>query len=142
MNKVSKQDQWRQQDGLVIGVDLGDKQSQVCVLGAGNQIQHEVRVPTTTPALEKWFGTLAPTLVVMEAGTHSPWVSRQIGSYLGLRPRQRDSGESQPQLRITKAGDPYLRGLPIQGVQTGRADASPVGRSKPVSAAAPSLLEM
>src|SRR6185437_8673330 len=25
--------------------------------------------------------------------------SRQIGSYLGLRPRQRDSGEQQPQLR-------------------------------------------
>jgi transposase len=43
--------------------------------------------------------------------------SRQIGSYLGLRPRQRDSGESQPQLRITKAGDRYLRSLLIQGAQ-------------------------
>ena len=43
--------------------------------------------------------------------------SRQIGCYLGLRPRQRDSGESQPQLRITKAGDPYLRSLLIQGAQ-------------------------
>ena len=41
--------------------------------------------------------------------------SRPIGSYLGLRPRQRDSGESQPQLRITKAGDGYLRSLLIQG---------------------------
>ena len=43
--------------------------------------------------------------------------SRQIGSYLGLRPRQRDSGEQQPQLRITKAGDRYLRSLLIQGAQ-------------------------
>jgi transposase len=43
--------------------------------------------------------------------------SRQVGSYLGLRPRQRDSGESQPQLRITKAGDCYLRSLLIQGAQ-------------------------
>jgi transposase len=43
--------------------------------------------------------------------------SRQIGSYLGLRPKQRDSGESQPQLRITKAGDVYLRSLLIQGAQ-------------------------
>jgi transposase len=43
--------------------------------------------------------------------------SRQIGSFLGLRPRQRDSGESQPQLRITKAGDRYLRSLLIQGAQ-------------------------
>jgi transposase len=43
--------------------------------------------------------------------------SRQIGSFVGLRPRQRDSGESQPQLRITKAGDRYLRSLLIQGAQ-------------------------
>jgi transposase len=43
--------------------------------------------------------------------------SRQVGSYLGLRPRQLDSGESQPQLRITKAGDKYLRSLLIQGAQ-------------------------
>ena len=43
--------------------------------------------------------------------------SRQIGSYLGLRPRQRDSGQCQPQLRITKAGDQYLRSLLIQGAQ-------------------------
>lgn len=41
--------------------------------------------------------------------------SRRIGSYLGLRPKQQDSGESQPQLRITKAGDKYLRSLLIQG---------------------------
>jgi transposase len=43
--------------------------------------------------------------------------SRQIGAYLGLRPRQRDSGQQQPQLRITKAGDRYLRSLLIQGAQ-------------------------
>jgi transposase len=35
--------------------------------------------------------------------------SRDVGSYLGLRPRQQDSGERSPQLRITKAGDSYLR---------------------------------
>ena len=37
--------------------------------------------------------------------------SRSIGAYVGLRPRQRDSGEQQPQLRITKAGDALLRRL-------------------------------
>ncbi|MBV8730647.1 MAG: IS110 family transposase, partial [Acidobacteriia bacterium] len=40
--------------------------------------------------------------------------SRQIGSYLGLRPKQRDSGESQPQLRIRKVGDRYWCSLLIQ----------------------------
>jgi transposase len=35
--------------------------------------------------------------------------SRTVGAYLGLRPRLRQSGEQQPQLRITKAGDALLR---------------------------------
>jgi transposase len=35
--------------------------------------------------------------------------SRMVGCFLGLRPRQKDSGESNPQLGITKAGDVYLR---------------------------------
>ena len=37
--------------------------------------------------------------------------SRSVGAYVGLRPKQRDSGELQPQLRITKAGDALLRRL-------------------------------
>ena len=41
--------------------------------------------------------------------------SRDVGCYLGLRPKQSESGESQPQLRITKEGDRYLRTLLVQG---------------------------
>ena len=41
--------------------------------------------------------------------------SRDIGCYVGLRPRRGDSGESQPQLRITKEGDSYLRKMLVQG---------------------------
>jgi len=41
--------------------------------------------------------------------------SRDVGCYLGLRPRQSDSGESEPQLRITKEGDTYLRKVLVQG---------------------------
>lgn len=39
---------------------------------------------------------------------------RSVGSYLGLRPRQADSGALKPQLRITKAGDEMLRGLLVE----------------------------
>jgi transposase len=41
--------------------------------------------------------------------------SRTVGPYLGLVPRQRDSGERSPQLRISKAGDKYLRKLLVNG---------------------------
>jgi len=37
--------------------------------------------------------------------------SRDVGAYLGLVPKQEDSGDSQPQLRITKMGDMMLRRL-------------------------------
>jgi transposase len=40
--------------------------------------------------------------------------SRTVGSYLGLRPRQKESGDSAPQLGITKAGNTHLRRLLIQ----------------------------
>lgn len=42
---------------------------------------------------------------------------RVVGSYLGLRPRQSDSGDKQPQLHITKAGDQLLRRLLVQCAQ-------------------------
>jgi transposase len=41
--------------------------------------------------------------------------SRDVGGHLGLTPGQSDSGESQPQKRITKAGDGYLRSMLVQG---------------------------
>ena len=39
--------------------------------------------------------------------------SRDVGPYLGLVPKQEDSGDSQPQLGISKAGDGMLRRLLI-----------------------------
>jgi transposase len=41
--------------------------------------------------------------------------SRDVGPYLGLVPKQRESGESQPELGISKAGDGLLRSLLVQG---------------------------
>jgi transposase len=43
--------------------------------------------------------------------------SRDVGCYLGLQPARRNSGQSEPQLHISKEGDPYLRTLLVQGAQ-------------------------
>ncbi|MFC5861693.1 IS110 family transposase [Acidicapsa dinghuensis] len=40
--------------------------------------------------------------------------SRDVGCYLGLRPKRSQSGERDPQLGITKAGNAYLRSLLIE----------------------------
>jgi transposase len=41
--------------------------------------------------------------------------SRDVGCYVGLRPRRSESGQSRPQLGISKEGDEYLRKLLVQG---------------------------
>jgi len=41
--------------------------------------------------------------------------SRDVGCYLGLRPKRSQSGESEPQLGISKEGDVYLRKLLVKG---------------------------
>jgi transposase len=42
---------------------------------------------------------------------------RDIGAYAGLCPRRDQSGESDPQLRISKRGDAYLRRLLVSAAQ-------------------------
>jgi transposase len=41
--------------------------------------------------------------------------SRDVGCYVGLRPKRSQSGQRDPQLRITKEGDVYLRTMLVQG---------------------------
>ncbi len=41
--------------------------------------------------------------------------SRDVGPFLGLQPKQRESGQSQPQLGISKTGDGLMRSLLVQG---------------------------
>jgi transposase len=41
--------------------------------------------------------------------------SREVGCFLGLRPGRRNSGDSEPQKKISKEGDRYLRTMMVQG---------------------------
>jgi transposase len=43
--------------------------------------------------------------------------SRQVAAYLGLVPRQRQSGNSDPKLRITRSGDAMMRTLLVECAQ-------------------------
>jgi transposase len=64
--------------GVTVGMDLADRYSQVCVLDLKGEVSEEGRVRTTQDALRSRFGALAPCRVVIEVGTHSPWVSRLL----------------------------------------------------------------
>jgi transposase len=66
----------------------------------------------------KGVGTLiALTFLLTLEDPHRFPKSRDVGGYLGLQPGRRNSGESEPQLHISKEGDPYLRTLLVQGAQ-------------------------
>jgi transposase len=66
----------------------------------------------------KGVGTLiALTFLLTLEDPHRFQKSRDVGGYLGLQPGRRNSGESQPQMHISKEGDPYLRTLLVQGAQ-------------------------
>lgn len=57
-------------------------------------------------------GTLTGLVFVLTIDDkHRLEKSRTAGAYLGLRPKKDQSGDGDPQLRITKTGDPFLRRL-------------------------------
>jgi len=64
--------------GLTIGLDLGDRFTEGRVLDASGEVVESFRVRTTEPTLASRLSSFAPSRVVLEVGTHSPWVSRVV----------------------------------------------------------------
>ena len=58
---------------------------------------------------------IALTFVLTVEDPHRFRRSRDVGCYVGLRPKRRQSGQSRPELGISKEGDSYLRKLLVQG---------------------------
>src|SRR6201987_70723 len=63
---------------LTIGVDLGDRWSFYCVLDEAGKIILEQKVATTPEAMKQTFGKIPRSLIALETGTNSPWVSRVL----------------------------------------------------------------
>jgi transposase len=59
--------------------------------------------------------SLAYVLILEDPGRFA--MSRSVGSYVGLTPGSRKSGNSDPQMRITKEGDELLRRLLVTSAQ-------------------------
>jgi transposase len=63
---------------ITIGLDLGDKTSRTYVVNAAGECEHESTVITTVAGITHYFGPRDRCRVVLEVGTHSPWVSRLL----------------------------------------------------------------
>src|SRR3989442_1174683 len=63
---------------VTIGLDRGDRWSFYCVLDEAGKILLEQKVATTPEAMKQTFGKIPRSLIALETGTHSPWVSRLL----------------------------------------------------------------
>ncbi|MGH2356895.1 MAG: IS110 family transposase [Candidatus Limnocylindria bacterium] len=63
---------------LTVGRDLGDRSTALCALDAQGEVVATERLRTTPAALERHFTALPHGRIVLEVGTHSPWVSRLL----------------------------------------------------------------
>jgi transposase len=69
----------KQRPMATAGLDLGDKYSHLCLIDSeGGEVIEEGRLRTTPEALRRRFASERPLRIAIEAGTHSPWVSRLL----------------------------------------------------------------
>ncbi len=69
----------REQPPMTAGLDLGDKYSYLCLIDSeGGEVIEEGRLRTSPEALRRRFAPEQPLRIAIEAGTHSPWVSRLL----------------------------------------------------------------
>jgi transposase len=69
----------KQQPKVTAGLDIGDKYSYLCLIDtASGAIMEEGRLRTSPETFKRRFASERPMRIAIEAGTHSPWVSRVL----------------------------------------------------------------
>lgn len=97
-------------DGLTTQIRAYDKQIATLVTKTYPEAQRLMKI-NGVGALT----ALAFVLLIEDVGRFEK--SRDVGSYFGLVPALRESGSSQPQMRITKQGDVLMRRLLVTAAQ-------------------------
>ena len=67
-------------DNVTIGMDLGDKNNAVYVLDKSGREELSDTIDNNADAIRVFFSQYPGATVAIEAGTHSPWISRQLTS--------------------------------------------------------------
>lgn len=65
----------------VVGIDVGDKYCHFCVTDHHGVVMEEGRVMTNKLALRRKFEKMDRARIALEAGTHSPWISRALSKW-------------------------------------------------------------
>src|SRR5687768_5634016 len=69
----------REQSKMTARLDLGDKYTYLCLIDTqSGEVMEEGRLRTTPEAFRRRFSSEWLLRIAIEAGTHSPWVSRVL----------------------------------------------------------------
>jgi transposase len=102
---------------ITIGLDLGERRHRFCALNQRGEVVEEGSLANDRSALARLTAGYRGALAVMEAGAHSPWVSRYLEE-LGfevivsnpvLYPVRHGSEEAQQDLLRIKLRDSLVR---------------------------------
>lgn len=78
MKKSNREAEWKERPSQTVGIDLGDRFSHYCVLNSDGEVVEEGRVRTNEEKFRLHFEGEPQQRIVIESGTHSPWVSRLV----------------------------------------------------------------
>jgi transposase len=119
---------------LTIGMDLGDINSNYCVLNEAAEVVRRDQVATNKNGMTQRFGKMAACLIVIEVGTHSAWVSRLLASFgheiivanpryvklIGESQRKNDRRDAETLARLGRADRTLLRPIQHRGEEAQR----------------------
>lgn len=63
---------------VTIGVDLGDRHSVICEVNRKGEVVRRASIRTARATMREYFAGRGECRVIIEAGTHSPWVAREV----------------------------------------------------------------
>jgi transposase len=110
-----------------IGLDLSDKTGLYVVIDAAGEVVREGKLKLSLDSVHGVFGVRQPCRIAIEAGTHSPWLSRelarlgyevivanarQVGLITGNRKKKTDREDAETLARAARFDPRLLR--PIQ----------------------------
>ena len=65
-------------NSYTLGLDVSDIYTSYCLLSPAGDVEEEGRIKTTPASIQKRLESAPPSRVILEVGTHSPWISRLV----------------------------------------------------------------
>ena len=114
---------------LTLGLDLGDRRSSWCLIGAGGDVLEEDQVPTTKESLTSLFDRLESCRIVVEACGHVHWIAKLVEEHghevivanprelrlISKSGRKNDRNDARTLARLGRVDPELLRPIKLRG---------------------------